>query len=98
MQFSQVARVKIYGFGARVGSSASVVMVEIAEGACDEAMRLFAAYSAASTAYHGASGGPAKKKAMSVLFRARRLHREHAQEHGCSKATSVKPSPNCGSP
>jgi hypothetical protein len=44
MPFSHVASVKIYGFGAKAGSSASVVLVELAEVTCGEALRLFGAY------------------------------------------------------
>ena len=45
----KIARLKMYGFGAKV--SAGVGLVELPEATCDEAMRLLAIYSEAWTAF-----------------------------------------------
>lgn len=87
----KVVRLKIYGFGATVGSSAAV-MIELPEAICDEAMRLFAIYSEAWTAFHGACDRPARKRAFAVLGRARRIYQEHLKEHRCGRAASLKAS------
>jgi hypothetical protein len=93
----KVARLKIYGFGAKVGSSAGVGMVELPEAACDEAMRLLAIYSESWTAFNDARNRQAKKRAITILSRARRIYRVHVQEHDCGRVASVKASPDRGS-
>jgi hypothetical protein len=93
----KVARFKIYGFGARVGSSAGVGIVELSEATCDEGMRLLAIYSEAWTAFQDALDRKARKRTYAVLCRARRIYLEHVREHRCRKVNSPSAWPDSSS-
>src|SRR5215472_1367253 len=90
MSFSRIASIKLQRSHSSTGSTDGAVKVDIAEVKCTQAMRLSAAYLAAWTALHDATDRAAKERALVALSRARGLHREHADRHGCLKHDSVK--------